>query len=130
MHGNEKGEGDVSRQRETGWEQREEKKEEEEEEEEEEGRKGWGRGGGRKVTKGLGWWSWVTSDFGQRYPVRANSHRATERGPVEALKMRGQFVNAMVYLGQHVPAKCPATIWTISPPFCPASSLAKGQLVV
>lgn len=29
MHGNEKGEGDVSRQRETGWEQREEKKEEE-----------------------------------------------------------------------------------------------------
>lgn len=26
MHGNEKGEGDVSRQRETGWEQREEKK--------------------------------------------------------------------------------------------------------
>lgn len=61
---------------------------------------------------------------------RDKSHRITEKGAVEALKVRGQLVNAMACLGQHVPAKCLATIWTTSPPFCPVASLAKGQLVV
>lgn len=49
---------------------------------------------------------------------------------MKALKVRGQLVNSMACLGQYVPAQCPATIWTTSPPFCPAASLAKGQLVV
>lgn len=69
-----------------------------------------GRRGRKKAHQGLGLgpaghlrlWTEVSS--------RANSLRATEKGPVEALKVRGHLANAMVCLGQHVPAKCSATI--------------------
>lgn len=79
---------------------------------------------------GFGWGQRVTSDFGHRYPARTNFHRATEKEPVEARKVRGQLASAMADLGQHVPAKCSATIWTTSPPCCSTAILAKGQFVV
>lgn len=49
--------------------------------------------------------------------IWGSSHRAIEKGPVQALKVRGQLANAAACLGQHVPAKCSATIWTTSSPF-------------
>lgn len=78
----------------------------------------------------MGWGQRASSDFGHRDPAGANSHRATEKGPVVALKVRGQLASAMAYLGWYVPAKCSAIIWTISPPFCSTASHAKGQFVV